>query len=66
MADFADISADLSQEMLDRDLHNQLRKTVVKLVPTGECYNPLCLDELPHSGLFCNAKCASEYEKYKV
>lgn len=32
--------------------------------PSGECHNPHCGEDLEGEKLFCNANCATEYEKF--
>lgn len=62
MSDVIDAANDLTQRHLDAALAR--RAPVAKLLPIGECRNPLCTLDLDNpKALYCNDRCAREHEQ---
>ena len=67
MADDIDLSSEIQQERLQKQIDDQLARgqSAPKLKPNGTCYNPLCADDVAEGKLFCSADCARKYQTYE-
>lgn len=66
MADDIDRSSEVQAERLEYQINQQLErsKSAPRLTQNGECYNPLCADEVAEGKIFCGAECAKQYQIY--
>lgn len=69
MADAADSAGEVNELMLQSQLDAQAARAAgtKRVAPTGCCQNRNCLDEFPPGDqrLFCDSRCAAEYERLK-
>jgi hypothetical protein len=57
--DIADESFNEEQSYITEKIHKVKRKSYTKLSPVGYCHN--CFEDLDDNKLFCNDKCATQY-----
>lgn len=61
--DIVDKSFKEEQNYIAENLNRVRKKTYSKLSPVGYCHN--CFEELDSPRLFCDDKCAAQYEIFK-
>lgn len=65
MMSLDDLAAEQSEMLREYALKHNRRK-VDNIKPNGSCHNSLCCDDVEDGKLFCNSKCAEEYERLKI